>query len=637
MEVKILGWSCKGIRGVNDVEVDLTKNEQVPYSISLILMPNGTGKTTITQLIRATFDGQANNWDAQYIRAFKPANTFLKKGQFLARVFINNSIYIIILNLNYEKGIAFYQTTRTESGGLEDGHLLPSEVKHAFTEEFVKRFIFDGELAKDILKADKNEAEEAIKHLYKINMLGELRAKIDQMVEEEQKKNENTKSSTMMGLKRLRNQKESLEKQLNSLKDRNKARSEEMAIKQSRLNDVKSEINNRVRQDKNLGEQQKTLEKELLIEEEKTKLFTQSTLEEMRDPYKLSPEIASSLTSLFNKLEKLKLPKTTSRQFFEELANQKTCVCGRNIGSVEKKCITENAGRYLGEDQIGVINAVKTAIAKKELEGSIKGEINKLKDSYLKRADINRQLISLRQKRVASGDDELEALEQEEKDLIKEIETLEEELDCLNTKDKVKLKKLSEDDNIFLCENQLNAIYLKLAEATNTMETSQKASKAKHYLKMIEKKSLEKIKERIVNETNDKLSQIIRNEIIEVESIGNYLKLRGKEGASEGQTLSIAYSYLGSLFESSAYSLPFIVDSPAGSLDLDVRRQVSKIIPRLFHQLIIFITSGERLAFADYFYSKDSKVLFLTINKEAGSKTSCIKGVSMFKSFQGES
>ena len=636
MEVKIIGWACKGIRGVNDLEVDLTKKENQPYPISLILMPNGTGKTTITQLIRAIFDEQANHWDKQHIRAFRPSNTDVKKGQFLARVMINKSIYIIILILNYEKGIAFYQTTRTEGGGLEDGHLLPPVVKHAFTEDFVKRFIFDGELAKDILNADKNEAEESIKHLYKINMLGELRAKIDQMVEYEQKKNENTKSSTMKGLTRLRNQKESLANKLHSLNEKRKIKTEKMNHKKSRLNEIEVEINNRVRQDESLGEKQQKLEQDYSAVEERINLLSQTILSDMKNPCKLSPDISERLTLLFDKLEKLKLPKTTSRQFFEELANQKTCVCGRNIGQYEKQCIIENAERYLGEDQIGVINAVKTSIAKKHFDSSLEKEIKTLKSAYVEKANINNQLISLRQKRVASGDTELEELEKKETILNRDIETLTEELECLNTKDKVELKKLSTDDNIFLCEQQLNIIKIKLAEATNTMETTQKASKAKDYLTIIENKSLEKIKRRIVKETNKKLFTIIRNEKLEVESIGNYLKLKDKEGASEGQTLSIAYSYLGSLFESSAYSLPFIVDSPAGSLDLDVRRQVSRIIPDLFQQLIIFITSGERLAFADHFYSLDSEVLFLTINKEIGSKTNCIKGVSTFQSFQGE-
>ena len=89
------------------------------------------------------------------------------------------------------------------------------------------------------------------------------------------------------------------------------------------------------------------------------------------------------------------------------------------------------------------------------------------------------------------------------------------------------------------------------------------------------------------------------------------------------------------MFETSSHDLPFIVDSPAGSLDLSVRRQVSKTIPHLFDQLIIFITSGERAGFADYFYRIEDEVQFLTISRE-NEGTRCIEGKETFASFQGE-
>lgn len=41
--------------------------------------------------------------------------------------------------------------------------------------------------------------------------------------------------------------------------------------------------------------------------------------------------------------------------------------------------------------------------------------------------------------------------------------------------------------------------------------------------------------------------------------IDRYIKLKGRDGASEGQTLRIAYCFLGTLFEDSELEFPFII------------------------------------------------------------------------------
>ena len=145
---------------------------------------------------------------------------------------------------------------------------------------------------------------------------------------------------------------------------------------------------------------------------------------------------------------------------------------------------------------------------------------------------------------------------------------------------------------------------------------------------------MDKLKNKIKEQTNEKLAKIIRTEQIQVQEIDRHLILRNKSGTSVGQSLAIAYSYLGSMFHESTHQLPFIVDSPAGALDLNVRREVSKILPDLFDQMIIFITSGEREGFTEHFYSLEDNVQFLTINKQINGEVKCTEGVTYFKSFQ---
>ena len=66
---------------------------------------------------------------------------------------------------------------------------------------------------------------------------------------------------------------------------------------------------------------------------------------------------------------------------------------------------------------------------------------------------------------------------------------------------------------------------------------------------------------------------------IRVQSIERCLVLEGQEGGSVGETLSVAYAFLATLFEGSDHQLPFVVDSPANPIDLRVRAKVAELIP----------------------------------------------------------
>lgn len=220
MDLKILKWDYKNIRGVDNLEISLEKEFDIPHKINLIMMPNGYGKTTTQSLLRAIFDGTAVDWEFDKVNGFKPPNSNELIGEFKVTLLIDKYTYVIKLNLNYSNGIASYHTARVgDQGGMEKGHKLPSVLKSAFTTEFVKRFVFDGELAKEIIGRKSLEAERTIRYLYQLNRLGEMRERIKIIVEEKQKNMEKTKAKTGKGITRLKSEKESIVKTLSKLKD----------------------------------------------------------------------------------------------------------------------------------------------------------------------------------------------------------------------------------------------------------------------------------------------------------------------------------------------------------------------------------------------------------------------------------
>lgn len=640
MELKILKWSYSGIRGVGDLEISLVKKSGVPYHTTLFMMPNGTGKTTTISLLRAALDGQADKWTSDWVMQFQPEDAVgVSKGKFIVSLQFDEQLYVVYLTLDYIEGKAYYETSKVDinGGGLTPGHRLPREIKPVFTDEFVKRFVFDGELAKDIIDSQSGEAEAAIRYLYQLNRLDEMQSRIDAIVREIQKKNEKTNASTDQGVTWLRTGRDKIAKTLQNLISDRDFFEGEIKLKKKQLEEVIEKTDKRMKSDENIRKQVEELEKEMYLNKAAISELIHKIMSDLRSPNVLGQRIAGRLAALSTKMRELQLPKTTSKQFFEELSKQDTCVCGRTITSDEQGIILQQADKYLAEDQYGVINAIKQAIKNKPYKDFLDLELKGLSQEVGKREELARHWDRLHSQRINSGDIELEKLENQKKELESDIEELSTKYSRLTTNESYAQTHLNSTENIPLCEKELYAANERLAEASNTVRLVKQAEKAKSYLEKIRNEALVNLKRNIIISTNEKISKIIRNERIKITGIDGHLRMGSKKGASVGQTLAIAYSFLGSMFESSAYKLPFIVDSPAGALDLAVRRQVAQALPQLFEQLIVFITSGEREGFSERFYEDQENTQFLTIYREQDHYgAQCSEGIQFYKNFHDD-
>ena len=302
------------------------------------MMPNGTGKTTTIDLMRAVLDGSAIDWDADRVNEFKPQYGNVSKGEFQLKTKINDEIYYNILCLDYENGKAQYKTSRTgEPGGLEDGRNLPYQLADILNTQFVNRFIFDGEQAKKTLSSENDEAEKAITYLYQINELDNLEGKIDLLIKQAQENN--TRGMTKQSLLYSRTQMEKKEKIYNDL-----------LIKKTKIEKANNDLKEKIKHiEDNIS---KLISSDTKLKDEKTKLdndkietsgFIRQNLDNIlkgiREPFNVNLCFDQRLKSLSDNMQKLKLPKTMSKEFFNELANSPICICGRHIGRRRKKNI----------------------------------------------------------------------------------------------------------------------------------------------------------------------------------------------------------------------------------------------------------------------------------------------------------
>ena len=218
-----------------------------------------------------------------------------------------------------------------------------------------------------------------------------------------------------------------------------------------------------------------------------------------------------------------------------------------------------------------------------------------------------------------------------------EIEGIRETIAKLETGDIARQKLLgcTPDNNIPLARKYADECREKLEVASESYKLARQRDTLLNQIKRIEKQALETLRQTICTETNKRLGALVQMEQLRVAKIDGALTLTSdrvaeRKDVSEGQSLSVAYAFLTALLSEAPFDLPFIVDSPAVSLDLDVRREVGRIIPGLFNQMIMFVISSEQAGFAETFYGRED-TRFVSLSKAKGGKILCEYGLEAFK------
>ena len=631
MDIRIIGFKYKNIREFDDLEISFHKEggESNTHHISLIQMPNGTGKTTTLNLIKHTLSGKKPSSDEIESFASKDSND----GFFELRVIINEEYFAFRLTFDYlNNDCKFYTTeSKIEGGGRSEGHNLPLDVKPILTKEFVSLFVFDGELSKKLLDKQDSAAKNAIEVIYHLDQLLALNSTIDRIILETQKKKESRVKGNQ-GLTQRKTVLKNLKQTKNDLyaqKDKIESYLEKKRTKLTELEKQRDDYFDKYDDAKEQKDQIIAAQKDLsqsIIKNVKTILTS------IHDPLQYSPFFNSGLSDLANNLIKLKLPATTSAEFFKELAHSKICICGEPIDDIHKQNILDNASKYLSEDDILVMNAVKSSISDIlpfEKMDNLITELSNERDEF----DGLKQNLDYLNAYFSADDkqkyEELDAKIVKCGEVIRECNIM---LNLITTD--TDTEGMAKDDNIHLCEIAIRKLMDEIKEATQTVKFTNQSEKLKKINDSIRKQANSEIKEQIIIESNQKIIQLLNKDNILIEDIGQSIEIKGKSGVSQGQSLAIAYAYLATLFDDSNYRIPFVIDSPAGALDIEVRREVSSIIPKLYDQLIIFILSGEREGFIDGIES-NKDIQYLTIYKD-NDAIHTHQNKDYFMSFQSE-
>lgn len=604
--IRLAGWKVEGLR-CPDHEVSFEKTTGSTHPISLLQMPNGTGKTTTLKLLRAALSGQGpeGNWDPDAIRDMRK-NDDAKRGMFQLALLHNQQRVTLTLRFDFEEPAVSYSTT-THVGNREGFH-PPRELLRFLNPTFVNFFIFDGELADSLLDRQKTNAQQVIEDLFQLKLFDRMESWIDQYWKDEstsKTKEGGSNSQTAKGLNKWKGWMERYEARKAELIAQQKDLLDERERVKTRQIKLRNESNAAIQAKKEYQGRLSTAERSLEQAEGRIEAHVKAALNSFRAPQMLSAVFGKEMLSLKDSLDHAKLPDSAAREFFEDLSKDPVCVCGRQLDDTSRQAIRERAKLYLGSEDVGLLNQIKGEISSQvgtdpaEHESALQTQLTKLQESIKNAANLRAARDAIKAEAVHE-DPELEKKEKEILTLQSELATLDHKLSRFDDSGGPDNDKIEQTWGIAVIEKGLERAKRMYAEIADTLQVKARAEALQQIIQLARIESRSRISVAICDDANARTRELMPHNAIRIERIDRCLRLAGgKSGGSAGETLAVAYAFLSTLFRRGDYQLPFVVDSPAGPLDHPKRAAVAALIPKLAGQFVAFVISTERDGFQD--------------------------------------
>jgi len=594
--MRILGWTASNLR-CPDHEVNCCDMQGEPYPVTLVQMPNGTGKTTTLNLLRAALSGVADKgqWSTEQVQEYRKRGGNDDQGRFELRLALNGKLVTIVMLLTFDEGTVHYKTTH--GPGQSDGFNPPHDFRRFMSENFVEFYVFDGELAQKLLDRNHVNAESVVEHMFQINTLETMLKKVDEYWDD---KTRTASAREVKGLTRNKNRLNELNQRLQELNRAKAALESRRKRLQEQLSQKQKAYEEEINKEKTISEQLAKASTKVTSLEEQVKTEAQRVLDQMTEPYALSPLFAEAIYGIKTGLDRVKLPESAAREFFQELAEENHCICGRPIDDEIRQTILTRSKQYLGSDDVSLLNTMKTAIeeavgaSRTQPEQELTQKIDELAQVVTQQREAKNELADL-EIQAGKSDPEVQQAKEQIDRLKADIEKVDTELKKYGSLDDS--QTIANTHGISVIEEQIKKVEHKVAEITRTLELKQKRDLLRQILRDAHQKAKISLTSEICVEANNRISMLMPHNNIRIEKIEKCLILQEQRGGSVGEQLSVAYGFLATLFDRSDHQLPFIVDSPAGPIDLAIRPEIGKLVPKLSKQFIAFTISSERAGF----------------------------------------
>ena len=557
-------------------------------------------------------------------------------GKFQVVLICDTRRLTITIDFDFDDGSVKYSTTLQP--GNKEGFHPPREVMKFFNPNFVNFFVFDGELAEQMLDQNYTQAQDVIEDLFQLSLFSDMTNRIEEYW--------NEKTSQVGGVieKRGRTRRQNKVNFLQELLEKRKKDQIKISTDYKKTEKELKKKNELFKEAlTELKEVQERLHQaEIKLNEAQGYVASSAkdVLDDMRNPHSLSSSFAERMITLKDSLDRVKLPESAAREFFEELANETECICGRPINDTIRARLKDQAGRYMGSDDVLLLNHLKGDVANlvgteaDSHEAELNNKIFAL-DEARRQGEIAKTALDEVRREAIADDPTLEKANEEIKKLEDQFRVLEEKLSKFEDTDT--LRRDEDTYGIRVLEDRFEKARILLGEATKTLELKDKGDLLAKIIKKAQHKARQGISVYLCKEANARIEKLMPFNAIRIREITQSLVLQGQEAGSVGETLSIGYAFLATLFNRTEHQLPFIVDSPANPIDLEVRANVAQLVPNLSHQFIAFTISSEREGFLPSLEtaSADGDIQYITMFRKDMQSDNDLNGEHAEESIDG--
>lgn len=580
-------------------------------------MPNGTGKTTTLELLRAALSGLAQDklaWTRERISQFGPPGA-MGTGRFEVILLLNGKRTTIELVFDFGRGTIEYGTTYIQ--GRQDRFYCPPGFGRFLNPQMVPFYVFDGELAHSLLNPKKTDAERVVELLFQLNTLQTFKGKVMEYWEQQ---TERAGAREERGLSLHSNKLRRLNVHLGEVEiDRDALRSKLAALRANHK-EQSDAFAESIAREASVRQSHADASRDLERAEATLRQESQATFDRMTRPHTLSPALAEAIYNLKTGLDRVKLPASAAREFFDELAAEAECVCGRPIDEAIRGTIRERSNRYLGAEDVAALNVMKTAIetavgvSRAAPHQELLSQIEELGEAVQHKQNAKNDLEEIEQQ-AGKGNPAVEAAREELHRLDMEIGQTERELAKFEASDD------GQSDEATICvaslQRQIAVTEEEVSKITKTLDLKHRRDVLTEVLQNAYERARSGITAEICEQSNARIGELMPYNDIRIERIDKCLHLKGKSGGSVGEQLSVAYGFLATLFGRADHKLPFVVDSPVGATDLAVRAKIGALVPKLSEQFIAFTISSERESFVPALkVACSSPIQYLTVFRD---------------------
>lgn len=591
-----------------------TKNLRVPdfklsfkKGMNFLQIPNGTGKTTLLSLIRLTL---SNDWDSvseKEIRAFKRKGGDANDGHFEIGYQFNRENYAFLVNFDFDNGKVSIDTD-TPQGRNRDSFSPPRELRPFLTKNHVNIFNFSAQIANTHFSDDSAAVRNAVGTFSGRLNLEKLEAEL--LKKFKAKHRGSTHASAT----------ESLEGRLNALD--NKIQSIKDLIKTIEKGKEK------VKDKWDIYDQRVNAQSDQVTIFQTNRRKTEASIEELKpiiadyeneieklaaSPINMSERFKGMVEDVFSNLEQAKLP-GIANLFFDEIAEQKNCICGTKMTPELKKTILDRKANYLDTDDVGFINEMKSHIKeaipnvqKEHLEDIVKKAESKkleLQDFIDELADIDREMAqNILSPKEMKDYDELGDQIKEFDSKLAELKKSDYEGEKNHIEKERGLLKLTESQINNLIKNLPDAqwLHLKLTDKHAAASGYQQANKNMEMVQKLINEAIENaennIKEQLVISMNEMIANIHADQEFKVSSIDKAIHLDGQQRGSGAQEVITVSTFALSLLNRSSVDFPMIIDHPVKDIQNEDRASLSKFLNESTHQCICLVINSEKDGF----------------------------------------